>query len=349
MTHRVVQWTTGNVGLEAVKLIAANPGLELIGCYAWSQSKVGVDVGELVGMAPLGVTATDDVDALLALEPDVVSYSAMWFDVDDVVRILESGANIVTTAGFLTGHSLGEEVRQRVMAACERGNSTIFGTGLNPGFANLVALVMASGSSRIDKVAVRESFEISGYDSPATELPVGFDQPPDNPELPAMVREGTKVFIDAVTIMGDALGVEFDEIVCEPEFAVATEDVVMDSWTIARGRVAGIAASWQGRVGGRTIVDLRFIWAKGMNLDPAWEVDHSYTITVTGLPSFQARYTPLPPKDFAGTTLKDFMTIGMVTTAVSALNAIPDVVSAPAGILTYADRALPLPRGLVQL
>jgi 2,4-diaminopentanoate dehydrogenase len=34
VTYRVVQWTTGNVGKSSVKAIVANPGLELVGCWA---------------------------------------------------------------------------------------------------------------------------------------------------------------------------------------------------------------------------------------------------------------------------------------------------------------------------
>ncbi|OHU01091.1 hypothetical protein BKG60_17015 [Mycobacterium syngnathidarum] len=70
MTYRVVQWTTGNVGRKSVHAIVANADLELVGCYAWAPDKVGKDVGELCGTEPLVVAATDDVDALLALQPD---------------------------------------------------------------------------------------------------------------------------------------------------------------------------------------------------------------------------------------------------------------------------------------
>src|SRR4029450_8816143 len=73
MPLRVVQWTTGNVGRRALLAIAANPELELIGCYAWSADKVGRDAGELAGIEKLGVAATNDVDSLLELRPDCVS------------------------------------------------------------------------------------------------------------------------------------------------------------------------------------------------------------------------------------------------------------------------------------
>jgi len=95
---RVVQWTTGNVGKSSVAAIARNPTLELIGCYAWSDDKVGRDVGGLAGIGALGVAATNDVDALLALKPDVVVYNPMWIDVDELVTILSAGVNVVATA-----------------------------------------------------------------------------------------------------------------------------------------------------------------------------------------------------------------------------------------------------------
>jgi len=105
-SYRVVQWTTGNVGKSSVAAIAANPTLDLVGCYAWSNDKAGQDVGELAGIAPLGVKATNDVDALLALKPDCVVYNPMWIDVDELVKILEAGVNVVTSASFITGQVL---------------------------------------------------------------------------------------------------------------------------------------------------------------------------------------------------------------------------------------------------
>jgi hypothetical protein len=129
--YRVVQWTTGNVGQRSVIAAAANPELEIVGCYAWGPDKVGRDVGELCGIDPIGVLATNDINALLALKPDCVIYNPKWPDVDHMVRILESGINITATAGFITGHALGAD-RQRILEACERGKSSIFGSGMNP-------------------------------------------------------------------------------------------------------------------------------------------------------------------------------------------------------------------------
>ena len=83
----------------------------------------------------LGFAATNDVDALLALKPDVVVYNPMWIDVDELVRILEAGVNVVATASFITGHNQ-REGRDRIAEACRRGGSTMFGSGISPGYVN---------------------------------------------------------------------------------------------------------------------------------------------------------------------------------------------------------------------
>src|SRR5262245_54867305 len=145
MTIRVVQWTTGNVGKQSAIAIARNPSLKLVGCYAWSPDKVGRDVGELCGLDSLGVTATHDVDALLALRPECVVYTPMWPSIDELVRILGAGVNVVTTAAFINGRRLGPE-RQRLIEACERGGSSLFGTGINPGFIDWLGTGVAGCS-----------------------------------------------------------------------------------------------------------------------------------------------------------------------------------------------------------
>jgi hypothetical protein len=344
--YRVVQWTTGNVGKRSVQAILANDDLELVGCYAWSPDKVGQDVGALCGFAPVGIAATNDVAALLALKPDCVVYNPMWQDVDELVRILEGGVNVVSTAAFINGRGLGAD-RDRIVAACERGGSSMFGTGINPGFAELLAIVTASMCDRVDKVTITESADSTLYDSPATEVPAGFARPIDDPELPAMTAHGTAVFGEAVAMVADALGVELDEVVCEAEYAQTTEDLDLGSWTIPKGCVAGIAASWQGRVDGRAVVDLRVRWKKGTTLDPDWPIEEGYVIVVDGRPTVRTTLQFLPPPDFEATTFADFMVLGMIMTAMPAINAIPHVVAAPAGIVTYADLPLPVPRGWV--
>jgi len=347
MTHRIVQWTTGNIGTKSVHAIVENSLLELVGCYAWSQDKVGRDVGELCGIDALGVMATDDVDALIALRPDCVVYNQMFADVDHLVRILEAGINVVTTSEFITGHRLGDG-RERVAKACELGGSTIFGSGLNPGFIQLFAIVSAGLSDRIDRVYIEESFDTTIYNSPETEKIMGFGYPIDHPGLLAVTEEGAGIFREAVMLVADALGVELDDIRCEARYSQATEDVHLPGdWVIGKGCVAGIDVSWKGYTGGRDVVEVRAVWTKGQALEPKWEMGFGYNITVEGRPTIKTTLAFEPPADFVAETIEEYILLGLTITAVPAVNAIPAVVAAPPGIATYNDLPLLLPRGVL--
>ena len=43
MSHRVIQWGTGNVGYHSLRHILRHPDLELVGLHAYSAAKQGVD------------------------------------------------------------------------------------------------------------------------------------------------------------------------------------------------------------------------------------------------------------------------------------------------------------------
>lgn len=347
MALRIVQWTTGNVGKQSAIAIARDPTLELVGCYAWSADKVGRDVGELCGIERLGVAATDDVDALLGLRPDCVVYNPMWPSIDELVRILAAGVNVVTTAAFINGRRLGAD-RARLVEACERGGSSLLGTGINPGFVELLAIVVAGICDRIDKITIDEAAYTMGYDSPATEKAAGFGRPIDDPELQRMTAEGTAVFGEAVAMVADAIGVELDDVICEAEHAKTTTDLDLGSWRIPAGCVAGVAASWQGRAGGRTVVELNVRWKKAPTLEPDWTIEDGHVIEVQGRPTVRTSLRFLPPPDFEASSLADFMVLGHIMTAMPAVNAIAGVVAAPPGIAGYTDIRLPLPRAIVR-
>jgi 2,4-diaminopentanoate dehydrogenase len=88
--------------------------------------------------------------------------------------------------------------------------------------------------------------------------------------------------------------------------------------------------------------------AQGQTLEPDWPIDTGHRIKVDGRPSISLRLDVTPPPDFKGTTLNDFMCLPMILTAMPAVDAVPKVIAAEPGIITYAD-ILPLPRGLVSL
>ena len=89
--------------------------MELVGVYAHGADKVGGDAAELAGRPePTGVTATNDIDALLALGPDACCYNPLWPDVDELVRLLESGVNVCSSAAWITGGKQTPQDRERI-------------------------------------------------------------------------------------------------------------------------------------------------------------------------------------------------------------------------------------------
>jgi hypothetical protein len=152
MPLRIVQWTTGLVGRSAVQAVLDHPDLELVGCYAWSADKVGQDVGDLCALGrKIGIAATNDLAAILALRPDCVLYMPLEWVVDDMVRLLEAGINVVSTANFITGKSYGEKDMLRLDEAARRGGVSLYGSGINPGLANVLGLVSTAVCRRVDR------------------------------------------------------------------------------------------------------------------------------------------------------------------------------------------------------
>ena len=76
MGIRVVVWGTGNVGRPAIRAVAGHRDLDLVGVVVSNPAKVGKDAGELAGIGPLGVLATDDLDVALDDDVDCVVYAA---------------------------------------------------------------------------------------------------------------------------------------------------------------------------------------------------------------------------------------------------------------------------------
>lgn len=96
---------------------------------------------------------------------------------------------------------------------------------------------------------------------------------------------------------------------------------------------------------GDFFIDHRLIrWAR-QTLEPNWQITEGHVIQIDGLPTVRTTLEYLPPPDFEATTFADFMVLGMIMTAMPAINAIPGVVAAPPGIVTYNDLPLPLPKG----
>ena len=144
MTYKVVQWGTGNLGKLAVQSILKHPDLELIGTWVSSSEKAGRDAGELCGVAPIGVTATQDADALINGDADCICYAADSMGrkeqvIADCVRMLAAGKNVVNVSdpALVYPKAKGGDVFDRLQQACQAGNASFYTSGGDPGWAGL--------------------------------------------------------------------------------------------------------------------------------------------------------------------------------------------------------------------
>ena len=338
MTYKVIQWTTGHVGREAVKGIMQHPELELVGCYAWSENKAGKDVGELCGIDSTGVIATSDVDALLAMDADCVCYMPTFPDIEEVERILAAGKNVVSSY-FINARSWGSEVEARLLNAAQKGGVSLFGTGIFPGFANFIAALMASASYGFTKVRFLESVNVAYYEAIANYANLGWGQPPDEKWRTASERVlGT--YSECIDVIADLLRIPISNIIFDYECATTPEDREFFGYSMPAGTIAGQKCRWVGMVGDKEVIELEVVWNAGAGLEPDWPVRHGYTMEVQGDPNIHTSVKFMPSEaQMRGGRPAD---LANVITAMPVINAIPVVCDASTGIRTYAD--LPLIR-----
>jgi hypothetical protein len=343
MPYRVIQWATGNVGRAAVEGILSHPELELVGTWVHNPAKAGRDVGELCGLAPIGIRATADVDAILATPADCVLYSPLLPQLDEVVRILESGKNVVTPVGwFYPFHTPG---MAELEAACHRGGVTLHGTGIHPGgITELMPLTVSALSRDVRHVRTEEFSDIRVY---RAELVVKeimlFGKRPEEAAASPMLGFLGVGFGQAIDMLAASLGFRLDgEKRAHHEMAVATAPIATPVGVLAPGTVAAQRFTWQGTVDGTPVVTVRVNWLMGeRDLDPPWTIGgERFEVEVEGDPTIHVTFRGLqPPFESADLDRNP----GIVATAMHCVNSIPTVCKAPPGIRTYLD--LPLISG----
>ncbi|MFD0854559.1 dihydrodipicolinate reductase, partial [Actinomadura adrarensis] len=251
MTYRVVQWSTGNVGRNALIGIDAHPELELAGVWVSNPAKAGKDAGDLAGLdRPLGVTATGDTEELLALRPDCVVYTAMadvriFEALDDLCRILRSGANVVSSSPVFLQFPDGvapPEMTGPVREAAAEGNASIFVNGIDPGFANdVLPLALTGISERVDEVRCLEILNYATYDQGTVLFDImGFGRSLD--DTPMLLQPGvlTMAWGSVVRQIAAALDVQLDEIGEWHTRLPAPETFEVSSGTIEKGTAAAL-------------------------------------------------------------------------------------------------------------
>jgi len=326
MSFRVIQWATGGVGRAAMEGVLAHPDLELAGAWVHSPAKEGVDLGTLLGREILGVAATGNVGALLAMEADCVLYSPFMADPSVVTAILESGKNMVTPLGWFYPPA---EERARMDTVARAAGVTLHGTGIHPGgITERFPLMISALSGSITHVRAEEFSDIRTYGAPDVVRDwMLFGTSPEEARRSIMTDALGAGFRQSIFMVADELGFDTEpELRTTHEMAVATAPIDSPIGPIRPGTVAAQRFQWEALVDGEPVVTAAVNWLMGeVHLDPAWEFGpggERFEVEITGDPNCLTTFRKLHPETVEAGLVRN---PGIVATALHCVNAIPYV------------------------
>jgi hypothetical protein len=354
--RRVVVWSTGGIGSLSIVAVDERPDLELVGVWVHSEEKVGRDAGELANGNPNGVAATNDIDALIALEPDCVIYAASGPDRDagaisDYERILAAGINIVTTTSttLINPRAYVSAHRERLEAATQAGGSSIYASGIEPGFlCDQLPVILSSASRSVSKI---HCHEIALYDDYGVEEimvdALGFGQPADFEPWIMLPGAIAGEFEGQVRYIADGLGVEVSEIRESYDRRMTEQPIETAFGTVQPGTCGAIRFQAIGVVDAREAIVIDHITRLARHVGTDWpigEQDLSYRIVIEGKPNLDVWITPtLDDPVEAGIPTMGSGAGAMLATAMRVVNAVPYVVDAEPGLLRSLEMPITVP------
>lgn len=351
MSKRIVVWGTGFVGGMVVAEVVRHPGFELVGVGVSNPDKVGRDVGDICGIAPIGLDAVADVDELISLKPDaLVHYGPTAAHAKDNIRLisafLRAGIDVVSTAMtpwvWPAMKQNPSHWIEPITQACEDGGASCFTTGIDPGFANdLFPMTLMGLCAEVRTVRALELLDYINYTGDY-EVEMGIGRPPGYTAL----LEHTDILVMSwgatVPMIAHAAGIGLDEITTTWEKWVTDAPIETAKGVINAGEVAAIRFTINGVYNGETRIQLEHVNRIGNDAAPDWPrgtQNDVYRVEIDGSPSI-AQETAFRFTDGSG---RDAAAAGCLATGIRALNAVPAVNELPPGWVTALD--LPLIAG----
>jgi len=345
--YRVAHVGTGYTGTLALRQILRSSRLQLVGHLVHSPEKAGCDSGEFVGQSAVDVAATDSVADFLALDADCVTYFAAISGreadeiVDQLCAMLASGKNVVTPSYHALFHpaSLDDDARRRLDAACRQGNSSLFATGIAPGFtSDILAVHAASMSEQPTKVVVQERIPCGAYRVPGFFAQLGFGRTPEQDAN--LYPPGAMIdhLAPALRLLAQGLGWTLDEIREHRDLATADRDYRFDAGEIPAGTIASVRMRFDGIVEGEPRVQYSSIWSMPDEQVEDWPPDIAAGSITRRLTRITVDGDPPVQVDFA---LNGGELPGAASTAARVVHAIPAVCAADHGILSALDLVVP--------
>lgn len=297
--YRVILWGFGSMGQANFRAMANRPDLEVVGVLAFKREKVGQDAGTYLELEPAGVAITDDKDALIALNADVVLHSVQdaidqtEID-DDVIALLESGKSVISSTSYYYPPMRGEAYAQRLEHACRKGNSCLHASGANPGtIVEKLALTLTGYCTEVDLIKVQEFADFSILDNPAIHQMAGFGFKPEEVDPQSPIMEVVhRYYRDPIGLMGKKL---FNadpsriRVECNTDLSVAEEDFEVPGIVkIPKGHVQTVVHHYYGYLddSDQPFIEIEEFWYQTPENCPVPGIESQsyYIIVVEGKP-----------------------------------------------------------------
>ena len=225
--------------------------------------------------------------------------------------------------------------------ACRRGESSLYASGIEPGFAgDQLVLTLATMSKRIRSIRTQEIFGYEHYPVAFTMFEVfGFGKPLDHRCLMELPGVQTSAWGPAVQFVADQLGLALSDIRETYEKRATNRTLDVAAGTIDAGTVGAVRFETIGVVDGRDAIVIEHINRIAPDLAPDWptaERDGTYRIMLDGEPTLSC--------ELRLGTAASFSLDGMLATTMRVVNAIPFVCDSAPGIVTSTSLPLTLPR-----
>jgi len=345
MSYKVIQWGTGNVGYHSLRHLIRHPHMELVGLHAHSRTKIDKDAAEIAGLnQSTGIIASNDVDALLALKPDAVVYTANGENrpneaIADMACILSAGINVVSSAMIFLIYPPHADpaMREPLEKACQAGGTTLFINGVDPGFSgDVLPLAALQIADQVEEIRVQEICDYSSYQDPEfTGVSFGFGRPPEYEPIMGIAGVLTAAWGGMVHMIADALDIKLDGIRESYDRFFTQNALDTTMMHVPKGTCAAVHFKLEGMVNEKPVVIAEHVNRLGRDTAPDWPKAPSgrlgvHRCIVTGNPSVQLECF-LKGED------GDHNTGGVQATALRLINAIPAVCAHRPGMISTLD------------
>jgi hypothetical protein len=319
---RVIQYGLGPIGSAMARQVVERAELELVGGVDIDATKVGRDVGDVIGLGrPVGLGVVADLAQVLAqTDADVVLHTtSSYFDFfkPQIIDILEAGLDIVSTAEELSFPWLAHpDEAAQIDAVAKRVGKTVLGTGVNPGFVmDSLPLQLTAICLQVGRVEVRRVINASLRRGPF-QAKIGAGMQVD--EFQARMAAGRMGHVglpESMHMVFDTLGKELVRYTDSVEPVIAERALKTDYFEVQPGQVCGLKQVARGYTAVGEFMTLTFLAA--LEAD-----DDGDTIRISGNPDLEVR--------LKGTN-------GDIATVAIAVNAVRRVREALPGLVTMRD------------